>query len=185
MVDEKIVDLYWMRSEDAITETATKYGKYCYLIAYNILRDTEDAQECVNDTYLSAWNLIPEYRPSKLSSFLGKITRNLALNRYDYNKAQKRGGNQIDLALNELLECVSNNKSPGDIVDAMILEDVLNSFLESLDERNRNIFVERYWCMSSIKEIAKKHSLTESNVKVSLYRSRKILKLILAEEEIL
>lgn len=184
MVDEKIVDLYCIHSEDAITETAQKYGKYCYLIAYNILRDAEDAQECVNDTYLAAWNLVPECRPSKLSSFLGKITRNLALNRYDYNKAQKRGGNQIDLALNELLECVSNNKSTGDIVDAMVLEDVLNSFLESLDERNRNIFVERYWYMSSIKEIAKKYNLTESNVKVSLYRSRKVLKLILAEEGI-
>lgn len=106
MEDRQIVDLYWARSENAISETERKYGRYCYYIAYNILHNNEDSEECVNDTYLNAWKAMPNQRPSKLSTFLGKITRNLSLNRWELYNAEKRGSGQIPLALDELHECI-------------------------------------------------------------------------------
>ena len=112
MEDKKIVDLYWLRSESAISETKTKYGKYCHTIAHNILCNIEDSEECVNDTYLRAWNSMPQHRPSVLKTFLGKITRNLALNRYKTLSANKRNYGQVPLALDELQECIPERIIP-------------------------------------------------------------------------
>ena len=182
MLDEQIVDLYWARQEDAITETQKKYGNYCYSIAYKILRSQEDSEECVNDTYLKAWNSMPVHRPDKLSAFLGKITRNLALSKYEYYSASKRGGTQIELVLDELMDCISGTETTDSIVEEIFITNILNNFLKSLSEKNRNIFVARYWHMFAIKEIADKYDLKESYVKVSLYRSRELLKAILVKE---
>ena len=178
MTDDKIVELYWERSERAISETQNKYGKYCYSIAYNILKNHEDTSECVNDTYFKVWNSIPDARPNKLSAFLGRITRNTALNMCEVYSAKKRGGNEIDIALDELLECVSG-ETEGDNVEMMYLRDVLNSFIEKLGDESRNIFVCRYWYMYSSKEIAEKYDLTITKVDVALHRARKKLKDIL------
>lgn len=173
MEDRQIVDLYWARSEKAISETEKKYGRYCYYIAYNILHNREDSEECVNDTYLNAWGAMPDQRPDKLSAFLGKITRNLSLNRWESYHAKKRGSGQIPLALDELRECVPSFDIAEQVVDDLVLADLLNRFLASLSKEKRMIFMRRYWYLSSVAEIAADYSMSESKVKMSLYRSRK------------
>lgn len=179
---KKIVDLYWLRSESAISETKTKYGKYCYTIAHNILCNIEDSEECVNDTYLRAWNSMPQHRPSVLKTFLGKITRNLALNRYKTLSANKRNYGQVPLALDELQECIPGEDNTANIVDDMALAEIFNCFLASLSKEQRKIFMRRYWYLSSIKEIANEYSMGESKVKMSLMRSRNELKTLLEME---
>lgn len=182
MEDKQIVDLYWARSENAISETDKKYGRYCYYIAYNILHNNEDSEECVNDTYLNAWGAMPNQRPSKLSAFLGKITRNLSLSRWELYNAKKRGSGQIPLALDELHECIPSSDSTEQIVDDLVLADVFNRFLASLSKDKRIIFMRRYWYLSPIAEIAEDYSISESKVKMSLFRLRKALKQALEEE---
>ena len=182
MEDKKIVDLYWLRSESAISETKTKYGKYCHTIAHNILCNIEDSEECVNDTYLRAWNSMPQHRPSVLKTFLGKITRNLALNRYKTLSANKRNYGQV--ALDELQECIPGEDNTANIVDDMALAEIFNCFLASLSKEQRKIFMRRYWYLSSIKEIANEYSMGESKVKMSLMRSRNELKTLLEMEGI-
>lgn len=184
MDDKAIVNLYWERKPDAISETQKKYGRYCNTIAYNILNSREDAEECVNDTYIRTWNAIPPHKPDRLSTFLGKITRNLALDRYDYANAQKRGGT-IPLALEELGECVSDPATGNDaIFDELALKTALNGFLATLPPQTRNLFVRRYWYLSSIKEIAKDFGFSQSKVKVTLLRTRNSLKAYLEKEGI-
>ncbi len=182
MEDKEIVDLYWLRSESAISETRSKYGKYCYAIAYNILCNIEDSEECVNDTYLRAWNSMPQHRPSVLKTFLGKITRNLALNRYKVLSAGKRDHGRVPLALDELRECVPGEDNTAHIVDDLALAEILNQFLSSLSVDQRKIFMRRYWYLSSIKEIAEEYGVGESKVKMSLMRSRSKLKTLLETE---
>lgn len=182
MGDQQIVDLYWARAENAISETAHKYGRYCHYIAYNILHNDEDSEECVNDTYLKAWNVIPPQRPNKLSTFLGKITRNFALDRYKYNSREKRGGGQMPLVIDELAECVSTTDTANHIIDDMVLVDCFNRFLATLPAETRKIFMRRYWYFSSIKEIANDFSISESNVKMTLFRVRNKLKQLLEKE---
>ena len=177
MEDRQIVDLYWARSENAISETERKYGRYCYYIAYNILHNNEDSEECVNDTYLNAWKAMPNQRPSKLSTFLGKITRNLSLNRWE-----KRGSGQIPLALDELHECIPTSDCADQIVDDLALAEVFNRFLAALPKEKRMIFMRRYWYLSPIAEIATDYSISESKVKMSLMRSRNELKTLLEME---
>ena len=176
MNDQEIVDLYWIRSEDAIKETANKYGNYCYSIAQRILQNEQDSEECLNDTYLRAWNAIPPRRPENLAAFLGKITRNLALNCYEKNVAQKRGGGNIPLVLEELQECISSGKLVEEEIDERMLTELLNKFLGTLPTETRKIFMRRYWYFYSIQEIAKEYGIKESKVKMSLHRSRKALK---------
>ena len=187
MDDVQILDLYWARSEHAIKETANQYGKYCYFIAYNILHNAEDSEECVNDTYMKAWEVIPPQRPNRLSTFLGKITRNLALNRHKFYSAEKRGAGNVVLALEELQMCVPNHgeESEEKIADDLTLTDALNRFLESLKPEPRKIFVQRYWYFSSVKEIAEDFGIGESKVKMSLLRTRKELGEFLAKEGVL
>ena len=184
MDDNQIIDLYWARSENAISETADKYGKYCHYIAYNILFNDEDSEECVNDTYLKAWGVIPPQRPNRLSTFLGKITRNLALDRYKYNSREKRGNGQMPLVLDEIAECVSAADNTEHIIDDMVLLDCFNRFLAALPTETCNIFMRRYWFLSSIKEIAADFSISESKVKMTLLRARNELKQLLMKEGI-
>lgn len=184
MDDNKIVDLYWERSEKAIAETSKKYGRYCKFIAYNILQNLEDSYECVNDTYINAWNSMPPHRPNRLSAFLGKITRNLSLNRYEKNTAQKRGAGQIPLILDELQKCVPSHNSVEKAIDDIILIDALNKFLSEIDRENRIIFMQRYWYMCSIKEIANELNYSESKVKMILFRLRNELRVLFEKEGI-
>ena len=172
MEDSRIVDLYWMRSECAITETASKYGNYCYAIAYNILHDKEDADESVNDTYLGAWNAIPPHRPSVLGTFLGKITRRVSLKRWRDSHRDKRGGSQVSLALDELSECVPSNVVVEDQIIAMELAKTLNRFIASLPVTERQVFLCRYWYLDSIEKISMDFCFSSSKVKSMLHRTR-------------
>ena len=182
MDDKSIVDLYWQRSEKAIQETEARYGGYCRIIAYNILADSEDAEECVNDTYLNTWNAIPPERPNSLISFLCRITRNLALDRYRGKTAKSRTNGQPDLIFEELSECISDSKTSDDDIENILRRDVINRFLAALNEENRDMFVLRYWYMYSIADIARLYHFSENKVSVSLFRIRKSLKLVLEKE---
>ena len=184
MDDKQIIQLYFDRSEDAITQTASKYGRYCHTIAYNILHNFEDSEECVNDTYWKAWRIIPPRRPKRFAAFLGKITRNISPDIYRHYTADKRGGSEMDVALDELGDCVSSLTAIDDHIDEMDLTDTLNRFLSSLSAEHRKIFMRRYWYISSVKEIADDYGITESKVKMSLLRSRNQLKAVLEKEGI-
>lgn len=184
MDDNQIIDLYWARSETAIWETAKKYGNYCHHIAYNILYNREDSEECVNDTWLRTWEAIPPTRPERLSAFLGKITRNLALQRYEKYNAAKRAAGQVPLALHELEECIPARENVEHVVDDLALTEILNDFLAGLSAETRRIFVRRYWHLHSVKEIAEEYRISESKVKVTLFRTRRKLRLLLEKEGI-
>ena len=172
MDDAKIVQLYFDRDEQAIPATADKYGNYCTSIAKNILGNHEDAEECVNDTYLNTWNAIPPYRPQMLSTFLGKIVRNLAFNRYKHNTADKRGGGEITSVLDELAGCVSGNEDTAQAYEYKELVAAINDFLSTLSARKRNIFVCRYWYTDSIPDIAARYNMTYAAVSMELNRLR-------------
>ena len=184
MDDKQIIDLYWERSEKAISETDSKYGSYFRYIAHNILHNYEDTEECVNDTYLRAWNIMPPQRPNRLAVFLGKITRNLSLNRYEARYAEKRGGGQVSYVLDELQECISDCTDVAQLVEDKEVVDAIDHFLQKLPKKQRKIFVQRYWYMSSIKDIAADLGMTESKVKVTLFRIRTALKDFLEKEGI-
>lgn len=184
MEDSKIIHLYWERSESAITETSNKYGRYCYSIAHNILHNNEDSEECVNDTYLRAWNAMPPRRPNRLSVFLGKITRNLSLNRYKRFTAEKRGFGEVPLALSELNDCIPASSDPEQATDEKLLVEALNSFLAELPHKKRMIFVQRYWYLMPIKELADLYGSSESQTKSLLFRVRNALKTYLEKEGI-
>ena len=184
MEDRQIVELYWERSEEAIAATADKYGRLCHYIAHNILHNDLEAEECVNDTYLKVWNAIPPEKPDTLSPFLARITRNLALNRYQANKTQKRGGGQVELVLDEWSDCLPEQQNRDILADDIALADVFNRFLALLSKEHRKIFVRRYWFMSTIQEIAEGFSMSESKVKMVLLRTRKKFKKFLEKEGI-
>ncbi len=183
MTDFEIIQLYFDRSERAIEETDRAYGRYCRYIAGEILRNLEDSEEVVNDTYLRTWESIPPQNPSSLKLFLGKITRFLSINRLEYKNAQKRGGGQYELVLDELYGVVPSGD--GSVVDEIALKDVINSFLRSLSAEKRRIFIRRYWYMSPISEIADDFSISEGKVKMILSRTRKELKKTLEKEGII
>ncbi|MBR6472562.1 MAG: RNA polymerase sigma factor [Firmicutes bacterium] len=172
MEDEKIVQLYWDRNERAIAETSKKYEPYCISIAFNILNDRADSEECVNDTWLKAWNAMPPSRPSMLSTFLGKITRNLAFDRFKLLTRDKRGGYGMDVVLDELGECVSGRDEPEQVWQEKELSLEINRFLKGLAEDRRAMFILRYWYAESITDIAARMELTENNVSVTLSRIR-------------
>ena len=173
------------RSENAISETDKKYGRYCHYIAFGILQSEEDAKECVNDAYFRVWNAIPPHQPICFKTFLGKITRGLALNRWEKLAAKKRRGGQVSIALDELAECIPDTQNTEDISEDIVIKDTLNRFLDSLPSEARNIFVRRYWYLLPIKEIAKEYRLSENKVAVILFRTRKKLKDELEKEGIL
>lgn len=182
MKDEAIIELYWARSEAAIDETDRAYGRYCQSIAYGILRVQEDAEETVNDTWLKAWDTIPPERPHYLKGFLGRITRQLSINRLEKETAQKRGAGQYALALEELAECIPDQSRGEDLADLTALRDALNRFLRSLPVESRSVFLRRYWYAQSIAEIAAGCGMSESKVKSMLLRTRNKLRKALTEE---
>ena len=153
MEDTHIVQMYWDRNETAISESAMKYGTYCTSIAQNILRNPADAEECVNDTYLNAWNSMPTHWPKQLETFLGKITRNLSFNKYKHDHAEKRGSGEITLVLDELTDCVSDTDNVEQVLDHQELIKAISSFVRSLSENKRNLFVRRYWYADSVSAI--------------------------------
>lgn len=187
MTDDQIVDLYWDRDENAIAETANKYGRLFHTIAHNILGSDPDAEECVNDTYLKAWESMPEARPTRLCAYLSRITRNLALNRLKAENAGKRGGGQVFASLDELSECVSGEEStePDRTADKLAFKEVMNGFLAGLSPETRGVFVARYWYMYSVAEIAGIYKISENKVAVRLFRTRKKLKRVLETEGLL
>jgi len=180
--DDKIIDLYLERSEIAIYETSMKYGNYCRTIAFNILSNSEDVEECENDTYIAAWNTIPPTRPQKLSSFLGRLTRNIALDRFDYNTAKKRNG-KFDKILSELDEVLGTTSySPEMQYESQEISRLINEFLLNIDSKTRKLFVRRYWYCDSIAIIAIRFNFSESRVKSTLFRTRHKLKEFLSKE---
>lgn len=183
MEDRQIVELYFARDEAALEETQKKYGRYCHSIAYRILNSDEDSEECVNDTYLGAWQSIPPHRPLRLSTFLGKITRNLALNRYAAQNREKRGTGEVPLALEELQECLPDI-GESKIADDAALRDALNRFVLSLPRDVQRVFVRRYWYLESVAQIAREEGVGESRVKMQLARVREKLKQFLEKEGI-
>lgn len=182
MEDLKIIELFFERKECAIIETERKYGRYLSKIAYNILFDTEDSEECVNDTYMKTWNIIPPQKPKVLRTFLGKITRRLAIDIFRRKHAEKRGKSEYILSLSELDECIPDNFSPEKESEQKDLSESINRFLSSLSKENRDIFVCRYFYSDSIKDIASFFQSSESKIKSSLFRSRKTLKEHLEKE---
>lgn len=181
MEDTAIIELYLKRSEQAIVETDTKYGGYCFSIAYNILANREDSEESVSDTYMTAWNTIPPRRPSFLNAFLGKVTRHLSIDRWRKQNAKKRGGGEIILALEELENCVDIHNTEADF-ERKELTRVLNRFLSGLSETERNVFLCRYWYMDSIQAISGYSGFSQSKVASMLHRIRGRLRKCLTEE---
>lgn len=182
MKDEEIIRLYFDRCESAIAESDEKYGAYCEKIADNILHNKSDNEECVNDTWIKAWNTIPPTVPLKLSVFFGRITRNLAIDRYRRQKSEKNGAGQIAVCLDELNECIGDGKNLADELD---LKETLDGFLYALNADSRRIFMLRYWYMYPIKQIASMCNMSEGAVKMSLQRTRNALKKHLEKEGVL
>ncbi|MBR5741205.1 MAG: sigma-70 family RNA polymerase sigma factor [Firmicutes bacterium] len=182
MEDRAIVDLYWQRSESAVPETVAKYGPYCRAIAERILGNREDVEECLNDTWLAAWNAIPPERPVLLRPYLAKIARNLAFDCYRARTAEKRGGGETPLVLDELAECLADGTDTEKAFEAEELGRAVRAFTRDLPEREGNVFLRRYFFNESAAEIANRYGLTETNVRVLLSRTRKKLKARLTEE---
>ena len=182
MEDKVILDLYFARDELAITETDRKYGGYCYSVANRILCSNEDSEETVSDTYLQTWNSIPPQRPSFLKLFLAKITRNLALNRLQKLSAAKRGGGEVDLVLEELAGCIPGPEQIDDQLNAKELASVIREFLDTLPERDQDIFLQRYFFFDDAEIIASRYKLKRTNVNLILSRTRSKLKAHLTQE---
>ncbi len=180
MDDQQIIDLYFDRNEQAITETDVKYGKLCHSIAYNILSNREDSEECVNDTYIGVWNAIPPTRPNNFMAFVSRIARNLSLKRLEFLKREKRSADVI-LSLDELSAVLPDERYAPDVSD----EDVgrlISQFLRTQKEDVRNVFIRKYYFFDSVKEIAERYSFTESKVKNMLFYTRNKLKDYLIKE---
>lgn len=181
MDDSKIIAMFFARSEQALTALAEKYGKLCQTIAANILGNTEDAEECVNDTYLAVWNTIPPQKPNPLRTYLCKITRNIAVTRYHSNTAQKRNSH-YDIALDELEKCLFSEETVESHAFAKELSHLLDRFLSDLDKRSRVMFVRRYWYADSVAQIAKDFGMRPNSVSVQLSRIRSKLRAFLIKE---
>lgn len=176
MNDSFIIELFWQRSQEAIPAVAEKYYPYLYSISYNILSNKEDSEECVNDTYLKAWDSIPPQKPNCLSAFLGRITRNISLNLVKKHSAQKRSNDGYYAVLDELSECIPSGESTEKKLEDRMIVDSIESFLYSKSLEKRNIFIKRYWYLCSVKEIAKAYSISENKVASLLFRMRNELK---------
>lgn len=184
MDDEKIIELFFNRSEQAIEEVDKKYGKTCHNISYNILHNKLDAEECVNDAYLGAWNAIPPARPNPLLTYLCKIVRNLSLKRYEFNTAIKRNST-YDVAMEELESCLSSPETVESEIALKELTHIIENFLDSISTENRVIFLRRYWFSDTYSDIAARVGMTEKNVSVRLTRIRENLRNYLKEREVL
>ena len=182
MEDTEIVDLYWQRDHRAISETNSKYGRYCQSIAYRILSSREDAEECVSDTWFRAWNLMPDKRPGALGVFLGGITRQIALDRMKAKNRKKRGGGEAELALDELSEVIPDGTDLERSAEDRELEQAVGRFVAALPEAEKTVFILRYWHLIPIAEIAERLHFSQSKTKSMLFRTRNKLKNYLTEE---
>ena len=184
MRDEEIIALYFARSERAIAAAQEQYGSYCRAIARNILGSEDDAEECVNDTLLRAWNAIPPQRPARLGAFLGTIARNVALNRLERDRAEKRGRGQGELALSELEECLPAPRGVEEALEERAAVRAVEAFLRAQPPSRRRMFIRRYWYASPIREIARDWGYSESKTASLLRRMRDALKKYLEQEGI-
>lgn len=182
MEDHEIVALYWARDEEAITQSGVKYGAYCRHIAQGILERCEDVEEALSDTWLSAWNAMPPARPAVLRTFLGRLCRNLCINRSIHDAAQKRGGKKVVLALEELHECIPGGEDPAQAAETSELSRIIDAFLRTLPRRDCDLFLRRYWYLDSIETIAAAMGLRPGAVKTRLYRIRGKLRTVLEKE---
>ena len=182
MDDKSIIDLFFRRDEQGIQQATLLYGNYCRTVAKNILQNLEDAEEAVADTWLKAWNSIPPNRPTHLKQYLAKITRNIALNTYREQTSQKRGGRQVTLALEELGDCISHPDSVDFQINEQLLRDAIQCFLLQISQKDRMVFVRRYFYLEDTPSIAQRYGLKESNVLLILSRTRKKLKQYLIKE---
>ena len=182
MEDEKIIELFFARSETAIKELDSKYGKVCYSISYNILNNNLDAEECVNDAYLGTWNAIPPQRPNPLLAFVCKIVRNISIMRHRTNTAMKRNST-YDVSMNEIEECIAAFDDVEKAIEAKTLAQMIESFLDTLTVENRVIFIRRYWFSDTYAQIAEHVGMTEKNVSVRLTRVRKQMRKYFTERE--
>ena len=182
MEDREIVTLFWQRDERALQAAADKYGGCCRAVARNILADEQDAEECLNDTWLNAWNSIPPHRPEALGGYLAKLTRYAALKRWRDARAQKRGGGEAALVYEELADCIPARSGPDEALAEKELAELLRRFLAQLPATQRRVFLCRYWYFDSIAAIAAQFGFSESKVKSMLHRSRKRLRDLLNKE---
>ena len=180
MNDDRIIELFFERSEQAIKELDAKYQKTLMKVSFNILNNELDAEECVNDTYLAAWNAIPPAKPNPLVAFVCKIVRNISLKRYEHNTAVKRNS-FYDVSLEELDECLASVTTVEDEINERELVKIIESFLDSLSKENRVVFLRRYWFFDSYADIASQVGITEKNVSVKLSRIRNQLRTYLKE----
>ena len=183
MDDKQIVALYFDRNEQAIMETEIKYGRYCYAIANGVLSVHEDAEESINDTWIAAWNSMPPHKPSILSAFLGKITRRIAIDKWCHRTADKRGGGEIPMVLDELKGCIAHESDVENAFENKRLEEVINQFVHKLPNKDQKVFLCRYFYMDSIESICAQFGFSESKVKSMLHRTREKLRCVLIEEE--
>jgi len=182
MEDERIIDLFFQRDEAGISEASLKYGKYLKTVAFRILGDHEDTEECVNDTWVRAWNSIPPTRPEILKAFLARITRNLALNRMEEKNAEKRGSGEGTVCLDELEEVVADRSSVEEEIEKQALIEAIEQYLGTLSSDQRNLFLQRYFHFYSIQDLARMYDWGESRVKTTLFRLRNGLKTYLRKE---
>ncbi len=182
MQDTEIVELYWQRDERAIACTDKKYRHYLHTIAYNILNSREDSQESVNDTYLAAWDSIPPHKPQVLSTYLGKLTRRISIDLFRKRNAQKRAGSEYALSLDELNECLSAGDTTQQALDSGLLADAIAAYLKTLPQEARNVFLGRYYYLDPVAKIAQYCRISQSKVKILLYRTRQGLGQHLKEE---
>lgn len=182
MTDNQIIDLYFRRSEQAISETAAQYGAYCHTIAYNIWGNQQDTEECVNDTYLTTWNQLPPQRPRCLSAYLGKITRNLSIDCWRKNHAVKRGGSQLALAIEEMDQTLSSGQDLEAEYLQTELTEQINTFLRTLPDTERRVFILRYFHLYAVADIGREFGFTKNKVATMLLRTRRKLKAYLIEQ---
>jgi len=184
MEDNQILDLYRARNPDAILQTDQKYGMYCRQISFRILRSREDAEECVNDTWLKTWNSIPPQQPHHLKAWLAKVTRNLSLDRWEQAQTLKRGGGRTTILLSELSDCIPSDSSVEQAMNDRALSAAISKWLRSQPPKNRVAFVRRYWYADSVSSVAKRVGLSEGGTKSLLHRLRNSLKTYLEQEGI-
>ncbi len=183
MEDVNILELFWARTQDAVSAAAERYGALCRVVAGNILANPRDAEECVNDVWLAAWNSIPPARPERLGAYLAKLARNIALDKLDYNKAQKRNA-ELDVALSELDECLSDRQDVEETLEAGQTAAAIDAFLRMLPKEQRWVFLRRYWYADPIAEIARRGHMSQGKVKSMLFRTREKLRKYLEQEGI-
>ena len=184
MDDRRIVELFLERSEEAILETDIKYGRYCHKIAFNVLGNDEDSEECVNDAYMRAWGSIPPNEPDSMASYIGRITRNLALDKLRQKQSDKRGNGEVPVVLDELAECVSGHDELERRQDSAEIAAAIDSFLDELNSVERGVFMRRYWMMEPIADVANRYDISVSKTTTMLFRLRNRLKIHFMKEGI-